>query len=150
MAQSWSAVDFSPPSPLKSLSMTRLVATSVLSVCACLLPYAGPAFLPESPQFLGAAPPAHRRALLLMDNSGADAVLGMIPLARELLRRGTDVVMVANSQPAINDITAPELELVLQAAAKVSTRAQAGKPPTSTGRPLQHNGGRGEHALLAQ
>lgn len=36
-------------------------------------------------------PPPHRRALLFVDNAGADIVLGMIPLARELLRRGTEV-----------------------------------------------------------
>lgn len=31
------------------------------------------------------------RALLFVDNSGADVVLGMLPLARELLQRGTEV-----------------------------------------------------------
>lgn len=36
-------------------------------------------------------PPPHRRALLFVDNAGADVVLGMLPLARELLRRGTEV-----------------------------------------------------------
>jgi len=36
-------------------------------------------------------PPPHKRALLFVDNSGADIVLGMLPLARELLRRGTEV-----------------------------------------------------------
>jgi len=35
--------------------------------------------------------PHHKRALLFVDNSGADIVLGMLPLARELLRRGTEV-----------------------------------------------------------
>jgi len=35
--------------------------------------------------------PCHKRALLFVDNSGADIVLGMLPLARELLRRGTEV-----------------------------------------------------------
>lgn len=35
--------------------------------------------------------PPHRRALLFVDNSGADIVLGMLPLAHELLRRGTEV-----------------------------------------------------------
>ncbi|KAG4977001.1 hypothetical protein JHK86_036475 [Glycine max] len=34
--------------------------------------------------------PCHKRALLFVDNSGADIVLGMLPLARELLRRGTE------------------------------------------------------------
>lgn len=36
-------------------------------------------------------PKTHKRALLFVDNSGADIVLGMLPLARELLRRGTEV-----------------------------------------------------------
>lgn len=36
-------------------------------------------------------PSPHRRALLFVDNAGADIVLGMLPLARELLRRGTEV-----------------------------------------------------------
>lgn len=33
----------------------------------------------------------HRKALLLCDNAGSDVVLGMLPLARELLQRGTQV-----------------------------------------------------------
>lgn len=33
----------------------------------------------------------YKRALFFVDNSGADVVLGMLPLARELLRRGTEV-----------------------------------------------------------
>jgi type II pantothenate kinase len=37
-------------------------------------------------------PKPHKRALLFVDNSGADVVLGMLPLARELLRRGTEVM----------------------------------------------------------
>lgn len=36
-------------------------------------------------------PHKSKRALLFVDNSGADIVLGMLPLARELLRRGTEV-----------------------------------------------------------
>ncbi|CAL2261435.1 unnamed protein product [Prunus armeniaca] len=36
-------------------------------------------------------PRPHKRALLFVDNSGADVILGMLPLARELLRRGTEV-----------------------------------------------------------
>lgn len=45
-------------------------------------------------RMLGSAdkkPSPHKRALLFVDNSGADVVLGMLPLARELLRRGTEV-----------------------------------------------------------
>lgn len=60
----------------------------------------------------------HRRALLFVDNSGADIVLGMLPLARELLRRGTEVVLVANSLPALNDVTAMELPDIVAEAAK--------------------------------
>ncbi|KAG4970597.1 hypothetical protein JHK84_036695 [Glycine max] len=62
--------------------------------------------------------PCHKRALLFVDNSGADIVLGMLPLARELLRRGTEVVLVANSLPALNDVTAMELPDIVAEAAK--------------------------------
>ncbi|KAI8017878.1 Pantothenate kinase 2 [Camellia lanceoleosa] len=63
-------------------------------------------------------PPPHKRALLFVDNSGADVILGMLPLARELLRRGTEVVLVANSLPALNDVTAIELPGIVAEAAK--------------------------------
>ncbi|XP_038685957.1 pantothenate kinase 2-like isoform X1 [Tripterygium wilfordii] len=62
--------------------------------------------------------PPHKRALLFVDNAGADVVLGMLPLARELLRRGTEVVLVANSLPALNDVTAMELPEIVAEAAK--------------------------------
>lgn len=61
----------------------------------------------------------YRKALLFCDNSGADVILGMIPFARELLKRGADVVLIANGLPAINDITANELEVVLRSAASL-------------------------------
>ncbi|KAL6318527.1 hypothetical protein AAG906_000605 [Vitis piasezkii] len=64
-------------------------------------------------------PRPHKRALLFVDNSGADVILGMLPLARELLRRGTEVVLVANSLPALNDVTAMELPDIVAEAAKV-------------------------------
>ncbi|XP_058091822.1 pantothenate kinase 2-like [Magnolia sinica] len=63
-------------------------------------------------------PKPHKRALLFVDNSGADIVLGMLPLARELLRRGTEVVLVANSLPALNDVTAMEIPEIVAEAAK--------------------------------
>ncbi|CAI0547252.1 unnamed protein product [Linum tenue] len=63
-------------------------------------------------------PLPHKRALLFVDNSGADIVLGMLPLARELLRRGTEVVLVANSLPALNDVTAMEVPEIVAEAAK--------------------------------
>ncbi len=53
--------------------------------------------------------PPFRRVMVFVDNAGADIVLGMLPFVRELLRLGCEVVMVANTLPAINDITAAEL-----------------------------------------
>jgi hypothetical protein len=76
----------------------RLVAPSCgrlhsdAGVCACV-PRASRARLSSTLSLL-LAPPA--------DNSGADIVLGMLPFARELLRLGCEVVLVANSLPAIN------------------------------------------------
>jgi pantothenate kinase len=68
-------------------------------------------------RFNGARADPYRKALLFCDNSGADIILGMLPFARELLKRGTSVVLVANSLPAINDITADELNDILRDAA---------------------------------
>jgi type II pantothenate kinase len=60
----------------------------------------------------------YKRAVVFVDNAGADVVLGMLPLARELLRAGAEVVLVANSLPAINDVTAAELRGVVARAAE--------------------------------
>ncbi|GBG00302.1 hypothetical protein Rsub_13064 [Raphidocelis subcapitata] len=62
-------------------------------------------------------PQPHRKAILFVDNAGPDVVLGMVPLARELLKRGTQVVLAANEAPSINDITAGELRPLLARAA---------------------------------
>ncbi len=35
--------------------------------------------------------PAYKRVMMFVDNSGADIVLGMLPLARELLKMGSEV-----------------------------------------------------------
>ncbi|PPD67672.1 hypothetical protein GOBAR_DD35449 [Gossypium barbadense] len=48
-------------------------------------------------------------AVIFVDNSGADVILGILPFARELLKRGTQVVLAANDLPSINDVTYPEL-----------------------------------------
>ncbi|PIA46607.1 hypothetical protein AQUCO_01500264v1 [Aquilegia coerulea] len=50
-----------------------------------------------------------KKAIIFVDNSGADIILGILPFARELLRRGTQVVLAANDLPSINDVTYPEL-----------------------------------------
>ena len=61
----------------------------------------------------------------------------MLPFARELLKRGTTVVLAANSAPSINDITAAELEALLPAICRAdgllckavsSQRLQVGGP----------------------
>ena len=46
---------------------------------------------------------------------------GMLPLARELARRGCEVVLAANEVPAINDVTAGELAPLLPRVAAFDT-----------------------------
>jgi uncharacterized protein with ATP-grasp and redox domains len=53
--------------------------------------------------------PAYKCAVLFVDNAGPDVLLGMIPFARELLRRGAGVILTANQAPTLNDITHDEL-----------------------------------------
>jgi type II pantothenate kinase len=54
-------------------------------------------------------PTRYKQALIFVDNSGSDIVLGVIPLAREMARAGMRVVLAANDGAALNDITAAEL-----------------------------------------
>jgi type II pantothenate kinase len=61
----------------------------------------------------------HRKAIVFVDNAGADVTLGMIPLVRQMLRRGTQVIATANTHPALNDITHDELGSHLDAVAAV-------------------------------
>lgn len=61
--------------------------------------------------WLAAQPPRH--ALVFADNAGGDLLLGLLPLVRELLRRGGSVALAANSGPSHNDITAAELVALL-------------------------------------
>ncbi|MBX3396467.1 MAG: DUF89 family protein [Phycisphaerae bacterium] len=55
----------------------------------------------------------YRQCLFFVDNAGPDIVLGVMPFVRELCRRGTQVVLAANSAPALNDVTAAELSVLL-------------------------------------
>ncbi|MEX0655151.1 MAG: ARMT1-like domain-containing protein [Phycisphaeraceae bacterium] len=64
----------------------------------------------------------HRTALLFVDNAGPDVVLGMLPFARYLLQRGTNVLLAANTAPSLNDVTAEELEALVAQAAAVDDR----------------------------
>ncbi|XP_055531557.1 4'-phosphopantetheine phosphatase [Wyeomyia smithii] len=57
--------------------------------------------------------PAHKCVTIFTDNSGIDIVLGIMPLARELLLRHTKVLLCANIKPALNDITFDELKEVV-------------------------------------
>jgi uncharacterized protein with ATP-grasp and redox domains len=61
--------------------------------------------------------PPHKKAIVFVDNAGADFVLGILPFARELLKRGTAVVIAANAVASINDMTVGEARDVLAAAA---------------------------------
>lgn len=56
--------------------------------------------------------PCHK-TLMLVDNAGTDAILGMIPLARHMAGSGTRVVLAANDEHALNDITTTELRGVM-------------------------------------
>lgn len=68
----------------------------------------------------------YQAAVLFVDNAGPDVVLGIIPLARDLLRRGTTVVLSANTEPALNDVTHDELiGLIHQVAAFDETTRNA-------------------------
>ena len=64
-------------------------------------------------RFAGGQSP-YRQALFLVDNAGADLVLGCLPFARQLGLWGTKVVLAANSRPSLNDVTVPELERVIE------------------------------------
>lgn len=75
--------------------------------------------------FVGGGP--WRKAILLVDNAGPDLVLGVIPLAGELLRGGAEVVLAANARPSLNDVTAAELPGLLERAAAADPRIAAAR-----------------------
>nr|XP_008123957.1 PREDICTED: pantothenate kinase 4 [Anolis carolinensis] len=58
--------------------------------------------------------PPHKCALIFADNSGIDIILGVFPFVRELLSRGTEVILACNSGPALNDVTYSESLLVAE------------------------------------
>ena len=61
----------------------------------------------------------HQDVVISVVDAGADIVLGMLPLAREFLRYGVEVVLCANTLPAINDITASELRSLIEQVAEL-------------------------------
>ena len=105
--------------------------------------------------------PPYRRVLIFADNAGADIVLGLIPLARELLRMGCDVVFAANTLPAINDITVEELVDVVEEASqycsilssawkagnRIRARNRGNIPPFENSQDLSDFGSSSEHSF---
>ncbi len=59
-------------------------------------------------RFLQGPPMPWAKAVIFVDNAGPDFVLGVMPLARELVIEGTSVVLAANERPSLNDTTAEE------------------------------------------
>ena len=72
-------------------------------------------------------PSPWKKCVLFVDNAGADVVLGMLPLCRELLRGGAEVVLAANERPSINDVTARELRALLPRVAEAERRGFSGE-----------------------
>ena len=59
----------------------------------------------------------YKSICIFVDNSGFDAVLGILPLVIEFLKnKTTKVIICSNSKPAINDITNAEMHLVIKKA----------------------------------
>ncbi len=56
----------------------------------------------------------YRQTLVFVDNAGTDIALGVLPLVREMARSGVKVVLAANAEPALNDITICELNPLLE------------------------------------
>ncbi|MGA3066451.1 MAG: ARMT1-like domain-containing protein [Tepidisphaeraceae bacterium] len=53
--------------------------------------------------------PLHKKAVFFIDNAGSDFLLGALPAIRWLARRGTPVVLAANSRPTLNDMTVDDV-----------------------------------------
>uniref|UniRef100_A0A8D2PF40 4'-phosphopantetheine phosphatase n=1 Tax=Zosterops lateralis melanops TaxID=1220523 RepID=A0A8D2PF40_ZOSLA len=80
--------------------------------------------------------PPHKCALIFADNSGIDIILGVFPFVRELLSRGTEVILACNSGPALNDVTYSESLIVTERIAAMD--------------PVIHSALRDEKLLLVQ
>ncbi len=66
----------------------------------------------------------HRCALVFCDNSGFDIIMGVIPLALELLAHGTRVVLAVNSGASLNDVTYAEMRILLRRVARLNEAAR--------------------------
>ncbi|CAB3400703.1 unnamed protein product [Caenorhabditis bovis] len=54
----------------------------------------------------------YQSVMVFVDNSGCDYVLGVIPFIKLFMRNGAKVIIVANTTPALNDITYSEMNNV--------------------------------------
>ncbi|MDY7011342.1 MAG: ARMT1-like domain-containing protein [Planctomycetota bacterium] len=59
------------------------------------------------------------KAIVFVDNTGADFILGVIPLVRQFAIHGTQIVLAANELPSLNDVTADEAVEILRQLASV-------------------------------
>lgn len=73
----------------------------------------------------GAPPMKWGKAVIFLDNCGSDFVLGVMPVARELVLAGTEVVLAANELPSLNDITVDETVAVVEQLAALDRDLQA-------------------------
>ena len=53
------------------------------------------------------------KAVIFVDNTGADFILGVMPFVRELAAHGTEIILAANELPTLNDVTADEAVKIL-------------------------------------
>jgi type II pantothenate kinase len=82
----------------------------------------------------GATLNSKRKAVIFVDNAGGDVALGVLPLAKQLLEHGSEVILAASKEPVLNDVTAEELsELRKRVEAIDSTFADPRLQVISTG-----------------
>lgn len=75
---------------------------------------------------LHAAPPTPwAKAVVFVDNAGADFILGVMPLVREMALGGTQIILAANERPTLNDITADETVDVVERLAEMDQHLAA-------------------------
>ncbi|KAJ1984765.1 hypothetical protein H4R34_000453 [Dimargaris verticillata] len=70
------------------------------------------------------AHPQYRKAVIFVDNSGADIVLGILPFTLYLLSKDIHVLLACNSFPAVNDVTQSELTQTLAQVAHIVPQVQ--------------------------
>jgi len=88
--------------------------------------------------------PAYKSAVIFIDNSGIDIILGIFPFAVDLLERGTKVILCANSRPALNDVTYRELSVMTK---KVAALSDVISSALAEGRLLVMESGQGSPCL---